>query len=119
MNDATETENAIFSFGTLQQEAVQKALFGRSVPTSPDSLLGWRVGVIRIVDPEVIATSGTDLHPALLPGKEGDVVNGVVLSVTQRDLDAADYYERVSYRRIEVRLTSGRNAWVYVPRDDA
>ena len=40
MNDATETENAIFSFGTLQQEAVQKALFGRSVPTSPDSLSG-------------------------------------------------------------------------------
>jgi len=110
---------AIFSFGTLQQETVQRALFGRAVPTSPDSLAGWKVGEIRIIDPEVIATSGTDIHPALLPGSADDVVDGVLLQVTQPELDAADYYERVSYRRIEVTLTSGRSAWVYVPRGDA
>jgi hypothetical protein len=109
--------DAIFSFGTLQLEAVQQSLFGRAVPTTPDSLAGWRVGEVTIVDPEVIATSGTDIHPALLPGEPGDVVPGAVLDVTPAELAAADHYERVSYRRIGVTLESGRAAWVYVPRD--
>ena len=107
----------IFSFGTLQLESVQQALFGRAVPTTPDSLAGWVVGETRITDPEAIAASGTDLHPALLAGGPGDVVTGGILEVTPEELAAADHYERVSYRRIPVRLQSGRDAWAYVPKD--
>lgn len=107
----------IFSFGTLQLEPVQQSLFGRSVPTTPDSLAGWVVGEVRILDPEVIALSGTDLHPGLLPGAPDDVVPGAVLEVTEEELAAADHYERVSYRRIAVTLRSGREAWVYVPKE--
>lgn len=111
---------AIFSFGTLQFEAVQQSLFGRSVPTTPDTLAGWQVGEIAIKDPEVIATSGKERHPALLPtGNPDDIVSGAVLEVTEQELAAADYYERVSYRRIGVTLESGREVWVYVLRDDA
>ena len=108
---------AIFSFGTLQLEPVQQSLFGRSVPTVPDALAGWKVGVTTITDPEVIATSGSDQHPALIATDDpGDVVSGAVLEVTESELAAADYYERVSYRRIAVTLQSGRDAWVYVLR---
>ena len=110
---------SIFSFGTLQLDAVQQSLFGRAVPTTVDSLKGWRVGEITIVDPEVISTSGTDVHPALLPGDADDVVHGAILEVTDAELAAADHYERVSYQRISVKLESGRDAWVYVPRDDS
>ncbi|THG31677.1 gamma-glutamylcyclotransferase family protein [Naasia lichenicola] len=106
----------IFSFGTLQLAAVQTSLFGRAVPTTPDSLAGWTVGEITILDPEVIAMSGTDRHPALLPGSPDDVVPGAILDVTDDELAAADHYERVSYERISVTLQSGRDAWVYVPR---
>jgi len=110
--------DAIFSFGTLQLEAVQQSLFGRSVPTVPDALAGWKVGEITIIDPQVIATSGTDRHPALLPtGDDNDVVTGAVLEVNDDELAAADYYERVSYRRLAVTLESGRQAWVYVLRE--
>ena len=111
---------AIFSFGTLQLEAVQQSLFGRSVPTTPDTLAGWEVGEITILDPEVIKTSGKERHPALLPtGDPSDMVSGAILEVTEEELAAADHYERVSYRRIAVTLQSGREAWVYVLRDDA
>lgn len=106
----------IFSFGTLQLEAVQQSLFGRSVPTTPDSIAGWVVGEVRILDPEVIAVSGTDLHPGLLPGTADDLVPGAILEVTEEELAAADHYERVSYRRVGVTTVSGREAWVYVPK---
>ena len=105
---------SIFSFGTLQLPAVQQSLFGRAVPTTPDTLAGWSVGEVRILDPEVIATSGKEIHPALLPATPDDVVEGAILEVTEEELAAADYYERVSYRRVAVTLQSGRDAWVYV-----
>jgi hypothetical protein len=109
---------AIFSFGTLQLEAVQHSLFGRSVPTTPDALAGWTVGEITILDPEVIKTSGKEKHPALLAtGDPADLVEGAVLEVTDEELAAADYYERVSYQRAAVTLVSGRAAWVYVLRE--
>jgi gamma-glutamylcyclotransferase (GGCT)/AIG2-like uncharacterized protein YtfP len=111
----TET---LFSFGTLQQENVQRELFGRSVPTTPDVLTGHRVGRLTILDPEVIVTSGSDVHPALVAtGSAEDVVPGSVLEVTAEELAAADHYERVSYVRAEVTLASGRTAWVYLPRN--
>lgn len=110
--------DAIFSFGTLQLEAVQRELFGRAVETTPASLGGFRIGELRIQDHEVIRLSGTDIHPALIAtGNLGDVVHGAILDVTSADLAAADHYERVSYRRIPVVLQSGRDAWAYVPRD--
>ena len=109
---------AIFSFGTLQLEEVQRELFGRSVVTAPDSLRGFRIGELRILDPEVIRLSGKEIHPALIAtGDASDEVQGATLDVTESELAAADHYERVSYRRIAVTLQSGREAWAYVPKD--
>ena len=112
--DAT---HPIFSFGTLQLEQVQRELFGRAVPTTPDVLHGARLGVLKITDPEVIRASGSDEHPALIiTGDPADSVDGGTLDVTAEELKAADYYERVGYRRIQVTLESGLEAWAYVPR---
>jgi len=109
--------DAIFSFGTLQLDGVQRSLFGRAVPTTPDALRGWTVGQLTIVDPEVITLSGTDIHPALIAtGRPEDVVEGAVLDVSAAELAAADHYERVSYERAAVTLVSGRRAWIYVSR---
>ena len=110
--------DAIFSFGTLQLDGVQRSLFGRSVPTTADALSRWTVGQLTILDPEVIALSGTDIHPALFhTGRPEDLVAGAVLEVTAAEFAAADHYERVSYRRESVTLESGRQAWIYVPRE--
>jgi len=109
--------NPIFSFGTLQLDQVQQSLFGRSVPTTPDTLRGFAIGETRITDPEAIAASGTDLHPALIEtGGADDVVPGAILAVTDEELAVADHYERVSFRRIPVVLASGTEAWAYLPK---
>jgi gamma-glutamylcyclotransferase (GGCT)/AIG2-like uncharacterized protein YtfP len=108
----------LFSFGTLRLERVQRELFGRIVPTDPDALHGYRLGEVRITDPEVIRASGSDVHPGLeATGDDADVVPGAVLEVDDTELAAADRYEQAAYRRIEVVLASGRTAAVYVPKD--
>ena len=105
----------LFSYGTLQLAAVQEACFGRTLPMIPDALPGFRVETVTIVDPDVIETSGSDQHPILRRSTNvADVVDGSVLELTSVELRAADAYEVDDYRRIEVTLTSGRRAWVYV-----
>jgi gamma-glutamylcyclotransferase (GGCT)/AIG2-like uncharacterized protein YtfP len=109
----------VFSFGTLQNESVQRSVYGRLVPMQADSLPGYRVGRLRITDPAVIEASGSDVHPALVaaePGVESEVA-GQVLELSAEELAATDVYESVGYHRTEVILRSGRTAWVYSPRD--
>ena len=43
-----------------------------------------------------------------------ETVAGMVYFITPSELEAADSYEVSDYRRIRVRLVSGREAWVYV-----
>ncbi len=104
----------VFSYGTLRQPEVQNALFGREVPTIPDSLSGWHLEWLVIVDPDVVATSGSNLHPILRRGAPADSVDGAYLVIEDSELAAVDDYEVSDYVRIEVTLSSGATAWVYV-----
>lgn len=106
----------LFSYGTLRQPEVQIELFGRRLETVEDSLPEFRIERLRITDPEVIALSGSDEHPVLRRGGNG--VSGSALAVTVDDLEHADRYEVDDYVRIAVTLASGRNAFVYIHRDD-
>jgi gamma-glutamylcyclotransferase (GGCT)/AIG2-like uncharacterized protein YtfP len=107
----------IFSYGTLQLEAVQLSTFGRLLSASADTLGGYRIEMLEITDPDVIATSGLRIHPILLrSGHETDAVHGTVLEVTEDELAAADSYEVEDYQRVQVLLASGRSAWVYEAR---
>jgi gamma-glutamylcyclotransferase (GGCT)/AIG2-like uncharacterized protein YtfP len=109
----------LFSYGTLRQPEVQTALFGRSVPTVEDALPGYRLDWLLITDPDVIATSGSDRHPILRPGEDGDAVPGVRLELSDAELAQADAYEVDDYVRAPVTLASGTDAWVYVAADNA
>ena len=94
---------------------MQLTLFGRLVDTEPDALPAFRVDVVTITDPDVVATSGLSEHSILhRTGDPADVIEGAVLRLTPDELAAADAYEVDDYRRIEVSLRSGRRAWVYV-----
>lgn len=50
----------LFSYGTLRQANVQNELFGRSVPTVEDELLGYRLEWLTITDVDVVKASGPD-----------------------------------------------------------
>jgi hypothetical protein len=110
----------LFSYGTLQQEEVQRANFGRLLEGSPDLLVAHRSDWVQITDPDVIAASGTDRHPIVRPtGDPSDSVAGTLFVITPAELAAADTYEVDDYRRFQVQLNSGTQAWVYLAAEFA
>lgn len=104
----------LFSYGTLQQEEVQRASFGRKLEGVRDALPGWKQAMVEITDPDVLAKSGKRFHPIVMPGGAGDQVPGTVFEISPEELAAADRYEVSDYKRLAVRLASGKQAWVYV-----
>ncbi|MCC6802917.1 MAG: gamma-glutamylcyclotransferase [Anaerolineae bacterium] len=94
---------SLFVYGTLQDPQVQSTVFGRVVEGSQDSLVGYRKSEISI-DNIVYPIAVADIAHTL-PGK--------VIEVTPKELVEIDRYEGEDYRRIQVRLRSGRTAWVY------
>jgi gamma-glutamylcyclotransferase (GGCT)/AIG2-like uncharacterized protein YtfP len=105
----------LFSYGTLRQEKVQLETFGRRLEGRPDALPGYRREMVRITDPRVIATSGADHHPIVVPSDDpADAIDGAVFEITVAELAAADAYEVSDYKRVAVRLKSGLDAFVYV-----
>jgi gamma-glutamylcyclotransferase (GGCT)/AIG2-like uncharacterized protein YtfP len=105
----------LFSYGTLQDKAVQIANFGRELTGRSDSILGYAQTLVAIDDPEVIATSGKTHHPVVQPSSNPeDEVPGTVFEISIQELAAADKYEVSEYKRVSVPLKSGAHAWVYV-----
>ncbi|WP_431824340.1 gamma-glutamylcyclotransferase family protein [Burkholderia sp. F1] len=105
----------LFSYGTLQLEQVQLATFGRKLDGRADVMPGYAMTMVKIDDPEVVATSGKTHHPVVAyTGHPGDQVTGTVFAITREELQHADDYEVDAYRRDRVALASGVSAWVYV-----
>ncbi len=104
----------LFSYGTLRQPAVQLATFGRLLEGRDAAVVGYRLEWLTITDAAVIATSGSDRHPLLVPDAGAEPVPGTVFELTLDELFAADEYEVSDYVRVRVPLDSGEDAWVYV-----
>lgn len=112
----TERQSVLlFSYGTLQLEAVQISSFGRLLNGDKDAMPGFRKEMIEITDPDVLEKSGERFHPVVMPSaKPSDNVAGMVFEITESELAAADRYEVSDYKRIKVVLASGKRAWAYV-----
>ena len=111
----------LFSYGTLQQRDVQLATFGRLLEGESDALPAFEPSLVQIQDPAVAAALGRTHHANVaFTGRPESRVNGTVYDVTDAELAAADEFERpFAYRRIGVRLVSGKRAWVYVEAGSA
>jgi hypothetical protein len=108
----------LFSYGTLRQENVQLATFGRRLEGRPDTLAGFAVSPMAITDPHVVATSGSAVHTIARPSEDpADRIPGIVFTLTPAEIEAADRYEAGPIKRIRVRLESGAEAFVYVASD--
>lgn len=106
----------VFSYGTLQEERVQRATFGRLLQGHRDELSGFEQCVVKIEDPQVAAASGRTHHANVtFNGRPDSRVSGMAFEITDAELATADRYEQVAaYIRIAVTLASGKQAWVYV-----
>jgi gamma-glutamylcyclotransferase (GGCT)/AIG2-like uncharacterized protein YtfP len=105
----------LFSYGTLQQDGVQLATFGRLLAGRPDALVGFEQAMVVIEDPQVVTTSGKTQHPIVRQSRDpASRVTGTVFELSDAEIRSADEYEVSAYRRIAVKLASGARAWVYV-----
>jgi len=104
----------LFSYGTLQQENVQQANFGRKLVGYKDSLPQYVVDQLRINDPRVLRESGKEFHPILrYTGNFKDQVTGTVFELTEDEIARADDYEVDDYQGVKAQLKSGRTCWIY------
>jgi len=93
----------LFSYGTLQDEPVQRTTFGRKLEGVPDALAGF----------ELMALPGGHRNAAYKG--DGASLPGTVFEVTKEELAKSDEYEQPTrYVRIAVKLASGKDAWAYV-----
>jgi hypothetical protein len=105
----------LFSYGTLQLDAVQMATFGRRLTGTRDTLQGFELALLTIDDPEVVAISGKAHHTmARFTGRASDLVSGTVFAVTPDEIQNADRYEVAAVKRVAIVLQSGVRAWAYV-----
>ena|SRR6185503_11441701 len=105
----------LFSYGTLQQQNVQVELFGRLLQGIPDMLEHYRIVSIEINDEKFLATGADKYQKTLARSTDpNDVIEGMVFEISPDELLTADRYEPVNYKRIKVKLRSGRNAWIYL-----
>ena len=76
----------LFSYGTLQYEAVQLASFGRKLEGVADSLLEFELFLLTISNPEVVAFSGEADHPVIrYTGRTSDPGAGMVFELTPEE----------------------------------
>lgn len=108
----------IFSYGTLQDEDVQLKTFGRTLHGEKDLLHGYEPSLVPIADATVAARLRRTHHDNITStGDEWSSVQGTALEVSDDELVKADALEaEFNYARIEVALSSGKTAWVYVHR---
>ncbi len=95
----------LFSYGSLQQQEVQLSLYKRVLKGNEDQLKGFKLTEELLYDqyPIIIETNDNT-----------DLISGFVFEITLEELKFTDEYEGEHYRRIQVKLESGREAWCYV-----
>lgn len=106
----------LFSYGSLQQEEVQVATFGRKLDGEPDLLIGYEPSLVKIADPAVAERLKKTHHDNARPtGDEWSSIQGTAFEVTDAELAHADAFEQqYNYARVNVKLASGNDAWVYL-----
>ena len=105
----------LFSYGTLQKQKVQLELFGRTLSGTLDVLKGYKLATIEIKDENVLSKSEQKYHLIAVPSNDKkDFIEGIALEVLMEEVLRADEYETEDYKRIKVRLASGRESWVYI-----
>ncbi len=114
MNLSTKPAEYLFSYGTLQTEPVQLAIFGRTVKGTPDALTGYRLTTAHVQDQNFVTQHGAEQRNLQHTGLDSDTVEGSVLTLTKAELEQTDAYEPNDYERVLVQLRSGAKAWVYI-----
>ncbi len=113
-------DQRLFVYGTLRKPSVQLQVIGRETPGTPDTLIGWTLDAVEIVNPDVLRISEQAVHfIARRTQLPEDSIDGEILMVSQEELERIDPYEADNYVRSSVVLASGATAWFYCRPEDS
>jgi gamma-glutamylcyclotransferase (GGCT)/AIG2-like uncharacterized protein YtfP len=95
--------NYLFAYGTLLDKNIQVRVFGHEVQGHPDQLADYR---------RVIRNFVCGSYPDII-FESGSLVSGMILELTDNELEQCDRYEGDEYERVSVVLKNGSKAFVY------
>ena len=89
-------------------------LFGRKLTGEIDRLEGYKIKPVIISDLAFLER-GEDQNQkiAIHTNNPADKIEGTAFEVSEDELMLSDQYEPVDYKRVMVKLKSGRSAWIY------
>jgi gamma-glutamylcyclotransferase (GGCT)/AIG2-like uncharacterized protein YtfP len=100
----------LFAYGTLKDKRIQETVFGTIIPGTPDQLIGFITTEINIEE-----EFGVIPYLIIVETKNPeDIISGIRYQLTEFQLQQADSYEGIHYKRIQVNLKSGEVAWAYL-----
>jgi gamma-glutamylcyclotransferase (GGCT)/AIG2-like uncharacterized protein YtfP len=99
----------LFAYGTLKDKDIQETIFGRILTGTPDTLTGYAIQEITIEE-----EFGMELYPIIIATQNPmDRIDGILYELSEKEIQLADTYEGLHYKRIEVELHSNEIVWVY------
>lgn len=99
----------LFAYGTLKDKDIQETIFGRVLTGTPDKLIGYIVKEIHIEE-----EFGITQYPIITATQNPeDSISGILYQLSERELQLADTYEGIHYKRIKVELHSNEIVWTY------
>ncbi len=99
----------LFAYGTLKDKEIQETIFGRVLSGTPGKLVGYAIKEIQIEE-----EFGVIGYPIITETKNhADTISGIVFKLSPLEIQLADTYEGIHYRRIQVQLHSNETVWVY------
>lgn len=94
----------LFVYGTLRFKRYQNEALGKVVDGKKAELAGYKRFTI---------TLNGESYFVIIPS-EKYVVHGLLLEISEQDLQILDDYEEDIYERKKVRLRDGTSAWAYI-----
>jgi gamma-glutamylcyclotransferase (GGCT)/AIG2-like uncharacterized protein YtfP len=107
LNRLTQGPNALFTYGTLQFDAVLDALLGRVPQRIPGTAPGWRAA----------ALDGR-LYPGLVAAPDANAPGLLLRDLSDEEWAILDAFEDDRYDLREISLASGGTGWAYIWPDD-
>jgi gamma-glutamylcyclotransferase (GGCT)/AIG2-like uncharacterized protein YtfP len=99
----------LFAYGNLKEDDIQESVFGRLLQGVPETLVGYVVKEIKIEE-----EYGIESYPIITATQnQQDTISGMVYEASFRELQLADQYEGMHYKRIEVQLQSNETVWAF------
>lgn len=94
---------SLFVYGVLRDPRVQQTLLGRTLEGRRETLKGYKL----------VLEGGKWPFPYIEKGLPSDEVEGIVLELTEDEMEKCAVFETPDFTRRRETLNSGEQAWIF------